>query len=149
MSEPKRKILVVDDESNFVDLVQMNLEKRGFEVETLTKPRNVIKVARDFKPDLILLDYIMPKMNGNEVLNGLKRQPELIKTPVVFVSAIAAPKEGQAEEEGGDAPDTTAAGSGIVAKPVEMDKLVARIEAELAAVEEKQRKAEKPKREKD
>jgi DNA-binding response OmpR family regulator len=131
MSKTKRKILVVDDEANFVDLVQMHLEKRGFEVKTLTKPREVIPVARDYKPDLILLDYIMPKMNGNEVLSNLKRQPELIKTPVVFVSAIATPKAGDGE---GIAPDTTAAGSGIVPKPVQINNLVARIEAELDAL---------------
>ena len=130
MSESKRKILVIDDEASFVELVQLNLEKRGFEVKTLTSPRDVGKVAREYKPDLILLDYIMPKMNGNEVLSNLKRQPELIKTPVVFVSAIASPKSGA----GGIAPDTTTAGSGIMAKPVQMENLVARIEAELAAL---------------
>ena len=92
MSETKRKILVVDDEANFADLVQMNLEKRGFDVKTLNKPLDVMTVAREYKPDLILLDYIMPKMSGDEVLKNLKRQPELIKTPVVFVSAIATPK---------------------------------------------------------
>ena len=132
MSKPKHKILVVDDEANFVELVQLNLEKRGFEVKTITKPLDVIKVAREYKPDLILLDYIMPKMTGDEVLANLKRQPELIKTPVVFISAIAAPKAVKKSE--GIAPDTTVAGSGIIAKPVQMNNLVARIEAELAAL---------------
>ena len=130
MSKAKRKILVVDDETNFVDLVQLNLEKRGYEVRTLTKPHDAGMVAREYKPDLILLDYIMPKMSGNEVLSNLKRQPELIKTPVVFVSAVATPKA----DSGGVAPDTISAGSGIMAKPVQIENLVARIEAELAAL---------------
>jgi len=130
MGEPnkKHKILVIDDEAEVTEMVATNLTEHGYEVETLTKPRAAAEVALRFKPDVILLDYIMPKASGSDVLHNLRRMARFAKTPIVFVSAVAPPT--------GNNADPTTAGGGPVQKPVEMADLVKRIEAELKALED-------------
>ena len=64
----KKKILLVDDEASFCALLKLNLEKRGpFEVLTTSNPHVVVKLAKENQPDLILLDILMPEMDGMTV----------------------------------------------------------------------------------
>lgn len=84
----KRKILIIDDEESFCKLVKMNLElDENFSVETSTEGKKGLELAKKFKPDVIILDIMMPKMSGFEVLEKIKKDPQTITIPVVMLSA--------------------------------------------------------------
>ena len=84
-----KKILAVDDEKHIVRLVQVNLEKEGFEVTTASNGREALeKVAAD-KPDLVVLDVMMPEMDGFELLANVRRDPALMDLPVIMLTAKA------------------------------------------------------------
>jgi CheY-like chemotaxis protein len=90
----KKRILVVDDEPDLTLMVRLNLQKTGrFEVREENNPLNAVDTARDFKPDVILLDVMMPDLDGGEVLFELQREPSLNKVPVIFVSATVLQQE--------------------------------------------------------
>jgi DNA-binding response OmpR family regulator len=73
----KKRILIIDDEENFCKLVKMNLELDvDFTVETATEGKKGIELAKKFKPDIIILDIMMPKMSGFEVLEKIKKDPK-------------------------------------------------------------------------
>jgi DNA-binding response OmpR family regulator len=83
-----RKILAVDDEPSIVKLVSTALTMRGYEVVTAYDGQDALdKVALE-KPDLIVLDIMMPKMDGREVARRLSKDPRTAKIPIVFLSAI-------------------------------------------------------------
>ena len=83
-----RKILAVDDEPSIVKLVSAALTTRGYEVVTAYDGQDALdKVALE-KPDLIVLDIMMPKMDGREVARRLSKDPKTAKIPIVFLSAI-------------------------------------------------------------
>jgi two-component system, OmpR family, alkaline phosphatase synthesis response regulator PhoP len=81
------KILLVDDESDVLDFMRYNLEKEGFEVYTASNGAEGIKVATKEKPHLIILDLMMPKMDGIETCRQLRRITELKNTLITFLSA--------------------------------------------------------------
>jgi len=81
------KVLVVDDEEPILELLRYNLEKSGYEVKTALDGAKAIEIAKKFVPDLVLLDIMMPKMDGVETCRRLRDIPELQKTFVVFLTA--------------------------------------------------------------
>ena len=81
------KVLVVDDEEPILELLKYNLEKGGYEVKTALDGAKSVDIARKFVPDLVLLDIMMPKMDGVETCRLLRDIPELQKTFVVFLTA--------------------------------------------------------------
>ena len=81
------KVLVVDDEEPILELLKYNLEKGGFEVKTALDGTRAVEIAKKFVPDLVLLDIMMPKMDGVETCRLLRDIPELQKTFVVFLTA--------------------------------------------------------------
>jgi two-component system alkaline phosphatase synthesis response regulator PhoP len=81
------KVLVVDDEEPILELLKYNLEKGGYEVKTALDGAKAVDIARRFVPDLVLLDIMMPKMDGVETCRLLRDIPELQKTFVVFLTA--------------------------------------------------------------
>jgi len=84
----KRKILIIDDEESFCKLVKMNLELDvSFSVAIATDGKKGLDLAKRFKPDVIILDIMMPKMSGFEVLEKIKKDPETITIPVVMLTA--------------------------------------------------------------
>ncbi len=88
VSMPK-KIMAVDDERHIVRLIQVNLERSGFQVVTaFDGPEALRKVEAD-RPDLIVLDVMMPKMDGFEVLKRLQANPETREIPVIMLTAKA------------------------------------------------------------
>lgn len=125
--ENRKKVLVIDDEADVTEQLSANLEASGYEVETLNKPVKAVDTVQQFKPDVVLLDYRMPKASGADVFNNIRRIRGFATTPIIFVSA-AAPSAGEDS-------DPTAAHGGPMQKPVDMKQLVKRIEAELAALE--------------
>jgi two-component system alkaline phosphatase synthesis response regulator PhoP len=89
MGKPTHKVLVVDDEEPILELLKYNLEKQGYEVKTATDGQMAVEVAKRFHPDLVLLDIMMPKMDGVEACRQLRAIPELLNTYIVFLTARA------------------------------------------------------------
>lgn len=84
----KKRILVIDDEEDFCKLVRMNLLLLGnFRVAIATNGKEGIKIAKNTRPDLILLDILMPDMDGFEVLDKLKKDENTMDIPVVMLTA--------------------------------------------------------------
>ena len=89
-----RKILVVDDERDIQEVIDFALvEVGGFDVLSCGLGGDALALAPEFHPDMILLDVMMPEMDGPETLAGLRGQAETAGTPVVFITAKVQPRE--------------------------------------------------------
>lgn len=86
----KPKILVVDDEPDAVELLEFNLRNSGFEVISAEDGNSAIKKAREQKADLVLLDVMLPEVDGLEVCKILRRDPATAKVPIIMLTAKAA-----------------------------------------------------------
>lgn len=86
------KILLVEDDTILVEMYQAKFELEGHEVHVATNGEECLKVLNEFTPDLILLDILMPKLNGFHVLKEIKKQPSLRQIPVILLTNL-----GQAE----------------------------------------------------
>ncbi|MEN6520215.1 MAG: response regulator [Armatimonadota bacterium] len=84
-----RKILAVDDEKHIVRLVQVNLERQGYEVVTANDGKEALEKVEAEHPDLVVLDVMMPYMDGFEVLQNLRRNPATRDIPVIMLTAKA------------------------------------------------------------
>ena len=121
-SMDKKRILIVDDEENLAKVFKLLLEKTGkYEVWKETNGSNAFATAKKFKPHLVLLDIMMPDIDGGEVASQLKEDAETKHIPIVFISA-AITKEEEGEQ------GIIKGGYPILAKPVPMEKLVATID---------------------
>ena len=93
----KHRILVIDDEESLSRLLKLNLESTGgYEVRVLREGRLAVATAKEFKPHLILLDVIMPDIDGGEVADSVLADPLLERTPIIFLTAVAMKKEVEA-----------------------------------------------------
>ncbi|MGB9802735.1 response regulator, partial [Desulfofundulus sp.] len=81
------RILVVDDEEHIVELLRFNLEKEGYQVITATDGNTAIEMARSQRPDLILLDVMLPGQDGLAVCRTLQQEAETRHIPVIMISA--------------------------------------------------------------
>lgn len=84
-----RKILAVDDEKHIVRLVQVNLERQGYEVVTANDGKEALEKVEEERPDLVVLDVMMPYMDGFEVLQNMRRNPSTRDIPVIMLTAKA------------------------------------------------------------
>lgn len=122
MTPPKKKILVVDDEASMTRALKRNLESTGkYEVHTENSGAAGFSAVRSFHPDFILMDVMMPGMDGDEVVARLREDSALKHIPVVFLSAIVQKQE--TEPTG-----TMIGGCEYLAKPVKLEDLIACIE---------------------
>lgn len=97
------KILVIDDEAEITDIIQTYFDSMGYEVKTANNGFDGVEVARKFKPDLVLLDIMMPKTTGYEVCGELKRMPQMAGVPVVFLTGRDTREDsGRSFQAGGD-----------------------------------------------
>jgi CheY-like chemotaxis protein len=125
MSTNKRRILLVDDEKSFTNLLKLNLEDTGnYEVRVENWAEDAFPAAQEFKPDLILLDIIMPRMPGGNVAALINADPALKDTPIVFLTAAV--RKHQVEENEGIICDHP-----CLAKPATVDEVIKMIEANL------------------
>lgn len=85
----KKRILVVDDEPDFASIVQGNLEKEGFDVDVAYDGVEGLEKVRQQPPHAIVLDVMMPEMDGYEMCAELKKDPQLAGIPVVLLTAVA------------------------------------------------------------
>ncbi len=86
------KILLVEDDAILVEMYQAKFELEGHDVRIATNGEDCLAILKDFRPELILLDILMPKLNGFHVLKEIKKQPELRQIPVILLTNL-----GQAE----------------------------------------------------
>jgi two-component system alkaline phosphatase synthesis response regulator PhoP/two-component system response regulator VicR len=86
---PGKKVMAVDDERHIVRLIQVNLERSGYQVVTAFDGPDALKKVETDRPDLIVLDVMMPKMDGFEVLKRLQANPETREIPVIMLTAKA------------------------------------------------------------
>jgi CheY-like chemotaxis protein len=118
----KKRILVVDDEPSITRLLKLNLEQTGrYEVRVENLGAKAYEAAKEFLPDLVLLDVMMPDMDGSDVAASLKEDPSLRKIPVVFLTAAV-----KKEELG--APDGKIGGRTYIAKPLNVQGVISVIE---------------------
>ncbi len=115
------KILLVDDEQDILDLIKYNLEKEGFEVQTANNGREGLREARVFLPDLILLDVMMPEMDGMETCIQMKDLPELRHTIIAFLTARG--------EDYSQIAGFEAGADDYITKPIKPRVLVSRVKA--------------------
>jgi two-component system OmpR family response regulator len=117
-----KKVLIIDDETAFTNIVKLTLEGKGsYEVEVVNDSRLAIAAARKFWPDIIILDVVMPELDGGEVHTQFTADPVLKHIPIIFLTAIVRKKE--VDEHAG-----MIGGSFYLAKPVSADDLVHAIE---------------------
>jgi len=115
------KILVVDDENDILEFIQYNLKKEGYDVSLAHNGQEAIDVARKVKPDLILLDVMMPVMDGIEACKQIKSDPLFVQTFVVFLTARA--------EEYSEIAGFNAGADDYISKPIKPRVLLSRLSA--------------------
>ncbi len=125
-----RKILLVDDEAGFTELLRMNLEKSGgFEVRIENDSTKALSAAKEFMPDVILLDVVMPGMDGGDVQAQLQANPLLARSPVLMLTALVDSTE---LSEGAVA---QAGSQMVLPKPVNLSLLLRVLDEILASTE--------------
>ena len=87
------RILAVDDEPNIVRLIQVNLERMGYQVDTANNGVQALEKIRANRPDLVVSDVMMPEMDGMELLSTIKRDPALEDLPVIMLTAKTQDKD--------------------------------------------------------
>ncbi len=85
----KKRILIVDDEPNIVVPLEFLMEQNDFDVQTAETGEKALDLITNWKPDLILLDIMLPGMDGYEVCQKIRQENELKQTKIVFLSAMA------------------------------------------------------------
>ena len=88
-----RKIMVVDDEPAIRDLIVAVLEDEGYAVVAATSGRRALELIESERPDLVIMDIMMPEMDGREAYRRLRELPELAHVPVVMMSAASSPDQ--------------------------------------------------------
>ena len=124
----KKRILVIDDDKGLTQMVKLNLETTGnYEVCAENCSTHAVETARRFRPDVILLDYIMPGMDGGDVSSSLHADPFLRSVPIIMVTALVSNPEMSVDGT------IQCGGQLMLAKPVKMANLIKCIERQLVA----------------
>ena len=89
MSDKKPKILLVEDDSMIVEMYKLRFEEEGFEVTVTEKGSEAIELAASLKPDIVLLDIILPEVDGFNILQSLKADGKTDKLPVLMLTNLA------------------------------------------------------------
>jgi len=117
------RVLLVEDEQDVAELIRYNLTKEGYDVVLSGNGNEVLRLAREHRPDVLLLDIMVPQLNGWEVCRRLKKDPELAAIPVIMVSGRV--------EEGDKVLGFEVGADDYVTKPFSPRELIARIRAVL------------------
>jgi CheY-like chemotaxis protein len=123
----KKRILVIDDEPDFTYMLKLSLESMGYyRVAVENEAARAVRAAREFAPDLIVLDIMMPGLDGSEVAARIRTDPELRDVPVLFMTALVSHREAR----GGSC---SSGGQTFLPKTLGTGKLIECIEEKLAA----------------
>jgi two-component system alkaline phosphatase synthesis response regulator PhoP len=117
----KYKILIVDDEPDILEFIGYNLKKEGYNIYTASTGKEGIEVSRKHQPDLILLDIMLPEMDGIEVCEEIRKVPSLSRTTIAFLTARG--------EDYSQIAGFEAGGDDYITKPVKIKVLTSRIRA--------------------
>lgn len=121
MSTSKQKILIVDDEPDILELIEYNLKKEGYQVFLAKNGQEAVSEAKKVLPDLIILDIMMPKMDGIEACRIMRTMPEFKNTFMVFLTARS--------EEYSEIAGFNVGADDYIAKPIKPRALISRINA--------------------
>ena len=122
----KKRILLVDDEVGFTRLLKLNLEQRAdYEVCVENRAERALSAAREFRPDLVLLDVIMPRLIGHDVAARMREDATLKKTPIVFLSAVGGRRFAEAANR-------MTGGFPCIFKPASLEEVIETIERQLS-----------------
>jgi two-component system, OmpR family, alkaline phosphatase synthesis response regulator PhoP len=117
----KKKILIADDEEDILEIVQYNLQQEGYEVITAKNGDEALTKAKQAKPDLVILDIMMPKRNGVEVCQIMRSQPQFKDTLVIFLTALS--------DETNQVKGFDTGADDYITKPISTKLLVSRVNA--------------------
>ncbi len=123
MAQPPKRILLIDDEPEVQDLLTLFLKIRGYEGHLARNGEEGIEMAKKLLPDLILLDIMMPKVDGFRVQETLKQDPDASKIPIIFITAKAEPENAQKA--------ITAGAKAYIEKPFDLNTLTETIHSAL------------------
>ena len=124
----RKKVLIVDDEKGFTAMLSLNLESTGqYDVRVENDPSNALASAIQYRPDVILLDVIMPRMEGPDVAIAIRNNPSLHETPIIFLTATVTKEETEAQKG-------RIGGHPFVAKPSNLAVLLHSMEKNMAEV---------------
>ena len=124
----KPKLLIVDDEPDAVLILAKTLSARGYEVNTAGRGRQAVMLAKAEKPDLILLDILMPDMDGTQVAAALQEDTTTKNIPVIFLTCLITKKTQEIVSRYHDANRYA-----FISKPYDLDKLLGEIDRLLGA----------------
>ena len=99
MDTTRKKILLVEDDTALAAVYRSRLELEGFEINEVNNGEDALSAAVSFKPDLILLDAMMPKISGFDVLDILRNTPETTNIRVIMLTALSQPKDKERAEQ--------------------------------------------------
>ncbi len=121
---PMEKLLIIDDQPQVLEIVSYLLDAEGYEVMTATNGREGLEAAKQFRPDLIICDIMMPGMNGYDVLEAARRDPDLATIPFIFLTAKATPGDLRT--------GMTAGADDYLTKPFTDEELLAAVRTQLS-----------------
>jgi two-component system alkaline phosphatase synthesis response regulator PhoP len=133
MQSEKAKILIVDDEEDILEIIRYNLEKEGYLIETAPNGEEALRKAAYFKPELIILDIMMPRKNGMETLKDIRANDSMKDTLVLFLTALG---NERAEIDG-----LNLGADDYVVKPIKPKLLISRVNALLRRVNKEEETA--------
>lgn len=123
METTKGKILIVDDEQSIIEFIKYNLNKEGYETMSASDGVEAIRNAKLFKPDLILLDLMMPIKDGMQTIKELRNLKEFDQTVIIFLTAMS--------DEASEIKGLEAGADDYIAKPIKTDLLLTRVKTAL------------------
>ncbi len=126
-----QKVLVVDDEEDILELLQYNLSKEGYDVKVAENGKKALEIAKDFQPQLILLDIMMPVMDGVETCRLLREMPHLKECYIIFLTARS--------EEYSEVAAFDAGANDYINKPIKPRALLSRISAFFKRIQNSQK----------
>lgn len=129
------KVLIVDDENDIVDLISYNLEKEGFSTVKAYDGETALKLVKTQKPDLMILDLMLPKINGLDVCREIRHNQETVGLPIIMLTA----KSDEVDKVTG----LEVGADDYVTKPFSIKELIARIRSVLRRLKGKEQYAEK------
>ncbi|WP_260763941.1 response regulator [Candidatus Mycosynbacter amalyticus] len=96
--DTKKKILLVEDDTTLAEVYRSRLELEGFETKLVTNGEDALSSIQEYKPDLVLLDAMMPKISGFDVLDIIRNTPATANTRVIMLTALSQPKDKERAE---------------------------------------------------